>query len=195
MPTNRQAVPLRAAALALALGAVACAQEATVAPAPEGGCLAAGTGRLQAQLRGALVADLDWRNAQMECEGGLRPDGAGVRISIAGPLDSTPGAEPRRVRFIFGIDLADSAAGEALALPTNLTLIVEGGQQLFATRGDDKCAVEQLRRSPLLAGAERLDRVDARGYCTGPASDLAGSTRVLVPTFSFTAQMRSDGEP
>lgn len=196
MPTNRQAVPLRVAALTLALGAVACAQEATVPMATGAGCLAAGTGRLQAQLRGALVADLDWRDAQMECEGGLRPDGGGVRISIAGPLESAPGSDPRRLRFIFGIDLADSAAGEALALPTNLTLIIEGEQQqLYATRGDDKCAVEQLRRSPVLAGDERLDRVDARGYCTGPASDLAGSARVLVPTFSFTAQMRSDGEP
>lgn len=180
----------------MVLGTVACAQEA-VAPQPTagGGCLAAGGGRLQAQIRGALVADLDWQNTQMECEGGLRPDGAGVRISIAGPLESGADGSPRRLRFIFGIDLADSAAGAALALPTNLTIIVEGQSQLYATRGDDKCAVEQLRRSPLLASEVRIDRVDARGYCTGPASDLAGSARVLVPTFSFTAQMRSDGEP
>jgi hypothetical protein len=165
---------------------VACAQK----PAAEAdvqsvatGCLPAGDGRLEAQLRGAFVADIYWDNAQMQCDGGPRPDGAGLRVTIAG----TQGE--RQLRFIFGIDLVDTASGPAQALPTNLTVIVEGEARLYATRGDDKCAVENLERVGLAAGQER---VTARGYCLGPAADMAGGAPLLVPTFSFTALARSE---
>lgn len=178
----------------LLAGAVACAQDPSVAPRDTGlhaGCVPSGDGALEAALRGALVADLAWQNAQMDCDGGPRPDGGGLRVSIAGPFSATAGAPAEQVRFIFGIDLHDTASGVAQALPTNLTVILAGGRQVYATRGDDKCAVESLQRTPLRAEGGRFDRVRVRGYCTGPAADLAGSTRLLVPTFSFTAIVRN----
>lgn len=166
------------------LAIAACMQKPVPAPAATtGACLADGQGSLEAQLRGALDADLDWQDAQMQCDGDLRPDGGGLRITLVGPLDAT-----RQLRFIFGIDLADAAEGPAQALPTNLTVLVEGEATLFATRGADKCAVEDLARSVIGAG---LERVSGRGYCLGPASDLNGEQRVLVPTFSFTTQVRT----
>ncbi|MEO6079757.1 MAG: hypothetical protein ABIQ86_08275 [Steroidobacteraceae bacterium] len=196
------------AVLLVAMGTGACAQSPTdivanAAPAQTAGCLATGDGSLQAELRGALEADLVWQDAQMQCEGGPRPDGEGIRVTIAGPLPApatpsqSPGAgnAPAHLRFIFGIDLRDTASGVAQALPTNLTVIVEGGQQLYATRGDDKCAVETLQRTPLQASGGKLDRVKVRGYCIGPASDLAGKMRLLVPTFSFTALIRNGDDP
>src|SRR5690606_17451532 len=92
------------------------AAAATVAP----GCIASGGGALQARLRGAFTADLDWTNELMQCEGGARPDGKGLRVTLAGPLPVTTGDAPaRQLRFIFGIDYADQAAGSAQALPTN----------------------------------------------------------------------------
>jgi hypothetical protein len=148
------------------------------------GCLPGGEGQLEAELRGAIHADIDWRNAQMECDGGLRPDGNGLRATIAGALDGE-----RRLRFIFGIDFADTAAGPAQVLPTNLTVIIEGQSQVYATRGDDKCAVEDLQRMELDAGRTR---VTARGYCIGPAADMQGGAPLLVPTFSFTAVARAE---
>lgn len=167
--------------------AAACMQKsAPAAQAAPGGCLQSADGRLQAELRGALEADIDWRDAQMTCDGDLRPDGKGLRITIAGPLDGA-----RQLRFIFGIDLVDTATGPAQVLPTNLTVLVEGEALLYATRGDDKCAVEGLERAPVQPGVER---VSVRGYCLGPASDLAGESRVLVPTFSFTALARQDAQ-
>ena len=186
---------MRICLVLVALCATACGQDPAPAPVAAGGCLATGDGQLQAELRGALVADLDWKNAQMQCEGGLRPEGDGIRVVVAGPLPPSAGAPARTLRIIFGIDLADSAAGEALALPTNLTIIIDGEGQFFATRGDDKCAVELLRRTPLPEEGAYLERVEARGYCLGPASDVTGNTRVLLPTFAFTALMRNDGEP
>jgi hypothetical protein len=64
-------------------------------------------------------------------------------------------------------------------------VILEGAKQMFATRGDDRCAVETLERTPL-ANAGHQDRVHVRGYCTGPANELAGDSRLLIPTFEFT---------
>jgi hypothetical protein len=177
------------------LCAVACTREppgAVAAPvAAASGCLESGEGSLEAQLRGALVADLQWINGEMQCDGGPQPDGSGIRITVAGPLPGTTS----RVRFIFGIDLHDAAAGVAQAFPTNLTVLVEGGSQLYSTRGTDKCAVETLQRTSLSNGKDGLERVKVRGYCVGPASDIPGSTRVLVPTFSFTGLLRTGDEP
>src|SRR5678815_919215 len=60
-------------------------QDLAAAPAAKSGCFVAGDGYLRARLRGALELDLDWKDAQMECEGGPRPSGNGVRVSIGGP--------------------------------------------------------------------------------------------------------------
>jgi hypothetical protein len=113
---------------------------------------------------------------------------------MVGPLETErPEAvgAARQLRFILGIDLVDTADGPAQVLPTNLTVIVEGESLLYATRGSDRCAVEDFMRTPL---ADGLERVSGRGYCLGPASDLAGETRVLVPTFSFTALARTGAQ-
>jgi hypothetical protein len=75
------------------------------------GCLPAGDGFLRASLRGAIDADVNWSNDKMECEGGVRPDGQGIRAAFRGTLSAGSTAAPRSLRFIFGIDLADAAAG------------------------------------------------------------------------------------
>jgi hypothetical protein len=174
------------------------APKAPVAAAPaQTGCIAGGGGLLQAQLRGAIDADLDWANDHMLCEGGARPDGKGLRVTLAGPLAGTPAdsAPARQLRFIFGIDYKDQAAGKAQALPTNVTVILEGEGRMFATRGNDRCAVETLERSPLPAEGGRFERVHVRGYCTEPAAELAGSERLLLPTFEFTGRVTAGDAP
>jgi hypothetical protein len=130
---------------------------------------------------------LAWRGSALECEGGLRPDGQGLRVSFAGPLRS--GGTAHRLRFIFGIE----AAGEGRsgrALPANVTLILEGERRIFSTRGDDKCTVDALRQSPLARGPRRRDyRVEAHGFCVGPAMSLTGPERVLVSRFDFVGRI------
>lgn len=192
-------VMTRLAALLAALACTACSGDpeaaASAAPVAAEGCLPAGDGQLIARLRGAVVADLNWGNADMRCEGGQRPAGDGLRLTFAGALPAADGKEPRHLRFIFGIDLQDAAAGAAQALPTNLTVILEGEQQLFATRGDGRCAVETLERTPLMASGGRKQRVHVRGYCTSPALDLAGEASLLVPTFEFTGLVTMEATP
>jgi hypothetical protein len=158
-------------------------------------CLPNSQGFLRAQVRGALVADLDWHDAQIHCEGGTRPDGSGVRVSIVGPWPDSAGLPAgRKLRFVFGID-ADAATLDGSALPTNLTLIVEGdaapggeSPTLYATRGDDKCTTDRLQRQAI-DGKPRSFRVDARGFCVSPASTLDGNARLLIATFDFAAQI------
>ena len=120
-----------------------------IAPAASA-CLAAGDGAMQARVRGAIDADVNWTNAQMSCEGGMRPDRKGIRVTLAGPMPHCR-RQMRDFALCSAIALEDTAPGTAQALPTNLTVILEGQQQLFATRGDDKCAVEQFEVTPLLA--------------------------------------------
>src|SRR5262245_8839785 len=52
------------------------------------GCLPSGNGFLRANIRGALNLDINWQNAELECDGAARPDGSGIRLSFAGPLHS-----------------------------------------------------------------------------------------------------------
>jgi len=130
--------------------------------------------------------DIDWHNSEIECDGGERPDGSGLRMSFAGPLHS----DGRRLRLVFGIGEAKEAmAGRAL--PTNLTVIFEGEQRLFATRGQDKCTVDSLNqeRFGALGGKVRTYRVIARGFCISPASTLDGKEHLLLSSFDFAGRL------
>ena len=146
------------------------------------GCLPGGNGYLRARIRGAMNLDIDWRNAEIECDGGPRPDGSGLRVSFAGPRH----ADGRRLRLVFGVgSVHEGLTGRAL--PTNLTVIFEGEERLFATRGEDHCTVDELRQERLgaLGGPLRSWRIVARGFCTSPASALNGDARILVSRFDF----------
>jgi hypothetical protein len=155
-------------------------------PASTPGCLAAGNGYLRARIRGALKLDVDLHNAELECDGGARPDGSGIRVSFAGPLRS----DGRRLRMVFGVATAtEGTAGREL--PTNLTVIFEGEQRLFATRGDDKCTVDELsqERVGALGGPTRSYRVIARGFCIAPATALTNQQTILVTSFDFAGRV------
>jgi hypothetical protein len=150
-------------------------------PAPHG-CLATGNGYLRATIRGAMNLDVNWHNADMQCDGGPRPDGSGLRVAFAGP----PHADGRRLRLVFGVDSArEGRSGHEL--PTNLTVIFEGEERLFATRGDDHCTVDELKQERVgaLGGTVRSWRIVARGFCIAPASTLSSDARILVSSFDF----------
>ena len=190
LPTHR--LP----ALMLALCAVAACTSRNVpgpaANAPAAACLPGERGYLRAQLRGAIDAELDWRGATLQCEGGARPEGRGLRLSFLGPAD----ARGRRLRLVFGVAAAPGL-GLSHAVPTHVTVIVDGQKQLYATQGEDKCAVESLVQEPLAAATAaarsafvRLYRVAARGYCVDPAAALDGSARLYINRFDFAGLAR-----
>jgi hypothetical protein len=179
---------LLVAALANCAQADAPAQQAHSPPAPAG-CLATGNGYLRARIRGALNLDINWKNAELECDGSERPNGHGIRLSFAGPVRSGG----RRLRMVFGVaSVAEGVAGRAL--PTNLTVIFEGEQRLYSTRGEDHCTVDDLRQERVgaLGAALRSYRVVARGFCTLPATALDRDERILVTRFDFAGRITFD---
>ena len=154
-------------------------------------CLPGERGYLRASLRGAIGAELDWRGAALQCEGGARPDGRGVRVSFLGP----PDARGQRLRLVFGV-AARAGAGATRNAPTNVTVIVEGRQRLYATQGDERCTVESLVQEPVPAtappspGAMLPYRIAARGYCIDPAMTLDGTARLYINRFDFAGVAR-----
>jgi hypothetical protein len=143
---------------------------------------------LRARLRGAIDADIAWSGAALQSEGGARPDGSGIRVSLAGPLN----AAGQRLRLVFGM-AAPPGTARSSAVPTNVTLIVEGANRVFATLGEDKCSVDALVQQPATgggtAGAAGDYWVSARGFCIEPASTLDGSERVLLSRFDFRGRI------
>jgi hypothetical protein len=190
MPVNYTACALAACTVALALvSSAACSPRQVQASAaePAASCLPGERGYLRARVRGAIDADIDWRGTQLHCEGGARPEGRGLRLSFAGP----PDAQGRRLRLVFGIAAAPGS-GASRDRPTNLTIIIEGRNQLYATQGDDKCTVESLNQQPLTddgaSGATsgyHVYRIAARGYCIDPAATLQGDSHLYINRFDF----------
>jgi len=170
--------------------------QATAAPSRAAsatrGCLPTGNGYLRARIRGALNLDIDWHDGELECDGGPRPDGSGVRVSFAGPAHP----DGRRIRMVFGVrSVREGRTGREL--PTNLTVIFEGEQRLFATRGEDHCTVDELRQERVgaLGGPKRSWRIVARGFCIAPASTLSSDARILVSRFDFAGTAVFEDEP
>jgi len=177
----------RAAALLAALaGTLASAADAPSSPPRGGGCLPAGAGYVHARIRGARNLDVSWPDAQLECAGEVRADGGGLLVSFVGAVHG------QRLRLLFGVR-ARGAAGVQHALPTNLTVIFEGEHRLYATQGDDKCTVDELRGERLAddpRGARNaVYRVSARGFCVGPAGAPAGQERIVMESFDFTGRI------
>jgi hypothetical protein len=176
-----------AAFASVALTVSASTPTAASAESAAPGCLASGEGYLRARLRGALEMDLDWKNADMDCAGGPRPGNhGGIRVSIGGPLRG----DGRRIRLVFGIaGVTESSAGKALR--TNVTVLFEGEKRIFATQGDDKCTVDALsqRRVESLGQDPVVYRVEARGFCLGPATSLTQGERVFITSFDFAGRV------
>jgi hypothetical protein len=178
--------------MALTFAQVGSAESpASATPGADAGCFSVGGGYLRARMRGAIDLDLNWKNAEMQCEGGPRPPGknnasTGVRVSIGGP----PRGDGHRIRLVFGIGgVGEGTAGNGL--PTNVTILFEGEKRIFATQGDDKCTVDSLtqERVETLSPGRAIYRVTARGFCLGPASSLLKDERVILTSFDFAGRV------
>ena len=180
-------IPLTVLAVTLAMAAPAATPSATTAAAENStGCLPSGNGFFRARIRGAMNLDVDWQNAELECQGDSRPSGNGIRLSFAGPLRS----DGRRLRLVLGVsNTVEGNSGSAL--PTNLTVIFEGEKRLFSTRGDDKCTVDKLTQERVgeLGGNSRSYRVVGSGFCIDPANDLKAEQRIVVSSFDFAGRI------
>lgn len=148
-------------------------------------CLPDGGGFLDARLRGAIDADIHWRGAELECTGMSRPDGLGMRLRFAGTLD-----DGRRLALVFAPrKLLEGEDARAVAV--NVTVLDESTDQVFGTRGDGRCTLDEVhqRQAPEGDTPGRVWIVSARGFCTEPARAVVGDGAVLVLRFDFEGRV------
>ena len=181
------------ALLAAALLGIQQSSKATIPPSASArqehhlGCLPSRDGYLRARLRGSSDTEIDWHNADMRCDGGLRPGERGVRVTFLGPA---PIQGRHYLRLVFGIT---TTPGTTIArnVPTNVTVIFEDEQKLYSTAGDDKCTIDELSVQPVeTADATPWSRVEARGFCIAPASTITGDDTLLLDRFDFAGTIR-----
>jgi len=190
-------------ALCLFIAAV-CKVHAQAAPAmPEDepaarmahACLPDGGGFLRARLSGALEAELDWGNEDLECTGAVRPVDGGIRMRFA--RDGKPGE--LRLAIVFGIATLREGKS-ASAVPVNVTIMREGAGEFYSTQGDDKCMLDRVRQEPLVGipHRNRSYRIVARGFCMEPARAVNGAGAVLLSRFDYAGRVdfetRDDAE-
>ena len=161
----------RHAAAALSVTAVARADRLQPPAADSAGCFAAGDGYLRARLRGALDLDLDWKDADMQCEGGPRPAGATACASASADrcaatagasawCSASPASAKARRR-----DAAHQCHDPVRRRETHLRHA--GRRQVHGGLSSRSSA---WRRS---AARRAVYRVVARGFCLGPATSLS----------------------
>jgi hypothetical protein len=158
------------------------ATEALCRPAPSGGYL-------RARLQGAIEADVDWSSpATPQCIGGPRPSGDGLRLVFKGPAGSDA------LLVIVGVGVGETVPA-ARNVPASLTVVREGAGEFYATQGDDKCAVDELKQEPI-AGQPGRYRFTGRGYCTQPARAVGTEAgAVLVSRFDVDAVVEYPRDP
>jgi hypothetical protein len=182
----------------VALSLAACTRHApnSVQPANSAtsSCLPSHDGYLRVRLRGARDLDVDWHDADLTCEGGERPGQGGLRLAFAGPVTSGG----HRLRFVFGVATPPGIASTR-EVPTNVTVIFEGENGLYSTRGDDKCTIDELTQAPMIArdtshavstastasSPAGMVRVSGRGFCASPATAIDDTDALLLSRFDF----------
>jgi hypothetical protein len=151
------------------------------------GCLPTRDGYLRARMRGASDVDIDWQDADMQCDGGLRPEERGVRVTFLGRLPQ----DGQQIRLVFGIATAADAV-TARNVPANVTVIFEGEQKLYSSAGEGKCTIDELSLQPKAEAGNSWRRVVARGFCTVPVTTLAGNDALELDRFDFAGGLRNE---
>ncbi len=151
-------------------------------------CLPDGSGYLRARLKGSIERELDWGNAGTGCTGAVRPTDGGIRVRFTRALDETT-----QLVLVFGIANLHEGAS-ASALPVNVTVIREGSGEFYSTQGDGRCTLDRITQTPLVGipNRSRIYRIEARGFCTGPARALNGNGSILLSRFDFAGRVDFD---
>jgi hypothetical protein len=153
-------------------------------------CLPKHDGFLRARIRGTegtSDTNIDWHDGDMQCDGGLRPDDRGFRLTFAGRLAGSG----RPVRLVFGI-ASSVDIDKARNVPTNVTIIFEDAKKLYSTASEGKCTIDELTLQPADAKHGDWRRVLARGFCTVPITAISGEDALVLDRFDFAGGFRDE---
>lgn len=173
-----------------AAAAPASANDAEPKTTLQNQCLPGQDALLRVRLNGSINHELSWDASQLNCAGSVRPDTQGGKGGLRLRFSARGNAKPENLVMLFGITgLREGADGKAL--PANLTIMIEGKGEFYATQGDNKCTVDEIHQTPLqgIPLRQRAYQVSARGFCTQPARALNGEGSVLVSRFDFVGRV------
>ena len=143
-------------------------------------------GALITQIYGGVRASIDWDGRTLQCKGMPHPNGEGARLRFAGPAATADG--DLRLAFIPG--LPDLVEGEtASELPTNVTLMEDGGGQFFGTRDAVNCWTDIDLHEPVQPAASSTYRIGGVLYCVAPLADLNGTASISFADLRFTGRL------
>ena len=147
------------------------------APAAEG---CGESGYLRGALFGAFEGPLDWHGESIDCQGMPRPDSLGARIRFAG-IAGDSHASIALIIAIPGLERATTAS----ELPSNVTLIEEGGGRFFSTGDLDSCWTD-IERQVAIDPLGDLYSIDGRLYCIAPLAEVNGESSLSISELSFS---------
>jgi hypothetical protein len=178
-PQSAQKLPFLGLLLFSILGA--CEPAAVELPAPPPALVGSGCGEngaLQTALFGSLETTVSWPGSQMICENMLRPDGHGIRLRFTGEVTGE--------RLAIIIAIPDLQAGEqAVGLPSNITITVEGSGRFFSTPNLDSCWTD-VDSATVVSGEKSSHAISGTLYCVSPLGEVNGDAAVSIPELSFT---------
>ena len=143
-------------------------------------------GTLKTTLYGALAGDVEWRPANMQCEGMPRPNGAGARLRFAGSV----GDNDVQLAFIIALpDLEKGIVGEGFT--SNVTVIDEGNARFFSTLNLESCWTDVKAQTALDDSDNGGGRFAIEGmlYCISPLPEMNGDASVSIPELRFAGQL------
>jgi len=171
--------------LALAIALVACkpvveadnpSPAAELRPATQCG----NVGQLQAELYGAVAAQIDWSVSDLECAGMPRPNGQGARLRFSG----TVGVDERRIAIIIAIpDLRREKTGNEFS--SNVTLIEVGSGRFFSTLDLGNCLTDITTLDELDESGDRYS-IGGMLYCVAPLAEVNGDSSVSILELHFS---------
>jgi len=146
-------------------------------------CSSVGDAYLSGSLYGAVEQQIEWRGTDMTCDGGLRPDGAGVRVVFAGPAATTGD----RIVMVIGIDgvIDELAAAEHIA---NITIIDESSGRFYSSGKQERCWTTV---SDTTADGETY-RVTGEVYCALGLPSVSDAGSVTLREFRYSGLLNVD---
>jgi len=176
---SRSASRVLGAIVSSLLVLAALAQAGAAQACPEGM-----EGMLAVTLSGAVNTQLDWRGAEIECDGMPRPEDGG-RLRFRGELET---GVPLTV--LIGIDdLAPGVTGREM--PANVTLVFEGTGLFYGSRQQTGCWADVADNLPLPGLGWQ---VSGEVYCVRGLAEIGGNSSVTITALKFTGALAAEGE-
>jgi len=138
---------------------------------------------LSGTVYGAVNREIEWRGTDMQCEGGSRPGGGGIRLVFAAP-DTV---DQDRLVFVIGISgtVAELTDAERTA---NVTVIDESSGRFFSSGGQERCWTTVAS----VDGDGTRYRIGGEVYCAGSLPSLSDGSSISLRDFRYSGRLILD---